>query len=300
MKEIAHKIETIAKTDTCVIIIGEYNTGKGWTARAIHTLGKHSKGPFYEVYCIAMQPDKIKREFFGHIKYTNRGAIITHQAFERANDGTLFIDGFTALPNEIQMHIINIMEQLTVNPILNEKMERIDTRLILSIDNESYNEVKDSEFWDNLLSRINPIMIQQPPLRERREDIPWLIDSFLKEFSARYDWTEAEISPQALYRCIIFDWPGNIRQLKNAMEYALVLSSGGYILPDHLPPSLKGINTMEKLDTKLENSGSFLLAEHQLIKETIKNTKNKKQAAEKLGLSLHSLQQKLDNYSLGD
>lgn len=289
-------IRQAANTDSSVIITGEVNTGKRWTAQCIHFAGRHAQGPFYEVSCLALTNDRIQRELFGHLTYTPEGIEITHKVFKEADGGTLLIDAFTLLPTEMQLHLVSIMEQISTQQVINQNGDLLDVQLILTLDNESYSMVKEEPFWKGLIERINPLYLHEPPLRERREDIPVLIEMYLERLSDKYQVARPTISLDAMHKFIQHDWPGNLRQLQNAVEYALILSESFKIKRSHLPKyMLASPHSPDYLPTNgayLENH-SLLKAERNLFKEAVRIHKDIDLAAKRLGVRKGTLVHRL-------
>ncbi len=292
---ITELINQAALTDASVIIIGEINTGKRWTARIIHENGRHPGGPFHEISCLALPNIRIRRELFGHITYTEEGVLISNPVFQKANGGTLLIDAFTNLPKEMQLHLVSIMEQINNGKIINRKAEPLEVQLIITLDQSEYNSVKKEQYWEQLVERINPIFIHESPLRERREDIPVLTDLFLDRLVQKYKSEKPEISLKAHYHFIHYDWPGNLRQLHNAIEYALILSDSHLIEPAHLP---KYLQQSDKTLFKNHNGfaaehHSLVNAEVQLYMQALKKHRKLEEAAVNLGISTKQLESRL-------
>jgi DNA-binding NtrC family response regulator len=299
---ITRLVRQAAQTDSCVIITGEINTGKRWTAQCIHYAGKHFEGPYYEVSCLALSNDRIRRELFGHISYTPEGIKISHRVFQKADGGTLLIDAFTLLPSEMQLHLVSIVERIGTQQVINNDGEIVEVQLILTLDSQEYKRVKEEPFWKGLVERLNPIFIHEPPLRERREDIPILVNLFLEQLCKKYQVPQPEVSMDAMHQIIKHDWPGNLRQLRNAVEHALILSDGSQIQKNHLPDFIQSSNHSSNSHHSNSN-GAFLenhslfTAERDLFREALQLYKNIEQAANRLGIKKKTIIHRLGSSS---
>ncbi|MEX0609995.1 MAG: sigma 54-interacting transcriptional regulator [Balneolaceae bacterium] len=237
MQDIFNKILTIAKLDTHVIVIGEIGSGKKRLAQIIHENSSRAKGPFYSFYCVDVNEDEYKEAFREQLHLEEEHFILKYNAIEKACDGILYLDQFSELPPQLMLSIIH--SYIKGSEQLYRHNQEIKPRLIISMNHESYHKVLSQPVWKTVLDLIDPVVIMVPPLRERKEDIPVIIDSFLNEIRGRYnDWKNLDISAQALRECFNYNWPGNIRQLKNALLQGAILSYGETIESHHLPFSM--------------------------------------------------------------
>lgn len=237
MQDIFNKVLTIAKLNTHVIVIGEIGLGKKRLAEIIHQNSRRAKGPFYTFYCVDVHEEEYKEAFKEQLHLEEEHFVLKYNAIEKACDGVLYLDQFSELPAEYMLSILNSYTKGTEQ--LYRHSEESKPRLIISMNQESYQKVLNKPVWKSILEMLNPVVVMVPPLRERKEDIPLIIEYFLNEIRERYnDWKDLKISKQALSDCFNYNWPGNIRQLKNALLQGAILSYGETIESHHLPFSM--------------------------------------------------------------
>jgi len=234
MQDIFHKILQIANLNSNVFIVGEIGSGKKKIAEIIHNNSKHSTKPFYSYYCVDISENDYKDAFWGHLNFEDNQLTLRYEALEQTGGGTLYLDQFSELSQHYMINILTSIEKGI------KQLYRLDNtrkpRVILSFNQESYRDLINSSVWATLLANLDPVVVMLPPLRERKEDIPILINSFLKEIKDQNsEYNNLSISPQALYDCFNYSWPGNIRQLKNAIFQGAILSYGQMIKSEHLP-----------------------------------------------------------------
>lgn len=252
MRDFFHKILSLAKLESNVILIGEIGSGKKRLAHIIHENSNRVEGPFYSFYCVDVNEDEYKDAFWGHLKFEDDHLTLRYDALEKAYGGTLYLDQFSELSPLYMLKIIDSFRKGTRNLFRHNKTAI--PRLIISFNQESYQTILKTPIWDALLEQINPMVMMLPPLRERREDIPVLIEYFLNEIKQKNsDWNELSISAQALCDCFNYSWPGNIRQLKNALLQGAILSYGKTIESRHLPFSMTWRLPYETDDDKLSS-----------------------------------------------
>ncbi len=247
MQDIFHKVLQLAKLDSNVFIIGEIGSGKKKIAEFIHQNSKRSTKPFYSFYCVDINEDDYKDTFWGHLNFEGNQLTLKYEALEQTQGGILYLDQFSELSQKYMLNILSSIDK-GIN-----QLYRLDNsskpRLILSFNQESYRDLINSSVWQTMLAQLDPVVIMLPPLRERKEDIPILVNNFLKEIKEQnQDYKNLKISPQALYDCFNYSWPGNIRQLKNAILQGAVLSFGQTIKSEHLPFTMNW-NLPYKLDS---------------------------------------------------
>lgn len=234
MQDIFHKILQLAKLDSNVFVIGEIGSGKKKIAEIIHKNSKRSNKPFFSFYCVDINEDEYKDTFWGHLNFEEDQLRLKYEALEQAEGGILYLDQFSELSPKYMLNIITSLDK-GINQLYRLDKTSIP-RIIMSFNQESYRELINSSVWKNLLDQLDPVVIMLPPLRERKEDIPILINSFLKEMREQNkDYKNLKISAQALSDCFNYSWPGNIRQLKNAIVQGAILSFGKTIKSEHLP-----------------------------------------------------------------
>lgn len=252
MRDFFHKILSLAKLESNVILIGEIGSGKKRLAHIIHENSNRVEGPFYSFYCVDVNEDEYKDAFWGHLKFEDDHLTLRYDALEKAYGGTLYLDQFSELSPLYMLKIIDSFRKGTRNLFRHNKTAI--PRLIISFNQESYQTILKTPIWDALLEQINPMVMMLPPLRERREDIPVLVEYFLNEIKQKNsDWNELSISAQALCDCFNYSWPGNIRQLKNALLQGAILSYGKTIESRHLPFSMTWRLPYETDDDKLSS-----------------------------------------------
>ncbi len=297
--EVLRKAKSIANTQQHIIIIGEYGSGKKWLAKRIHDASNRSTHPFINMNCYTMDKREAQKKIFGYLRFTEQGVNIKRGFFEQSNGGTLFLEGFDIFPERFQKKIIRSVENQNMRHVGSSKNIHINVKIILSIDVKSYYNAQHK--FDLLTNSLNiePFTINYPPLRERREEIDEMVQSFLKEdIPGRYDFTASEITPQAMYLCLRYDWPGNVQQLKNAIEHAAIVSGGDKIQPKHLPNSVKeGQPKPAELDY-LEKTYTYQIAEKKLIQDVFEKYDSISDTINILGLSKKCFEEKLKSYQL--
>ncbi|MGH7528895.1 MAG: sigma-54-dependent transcriptional regulator [Gemmatimonadales bacterium] len=230
IRQLIGLIERVAPTPARVLITGENGTGKELVARAIHTLSSRAAGPFVEVNCAAIPTELIESELFGHMKGSFTGAFADRAGkFELADGGTLFLDEVADMSLSAQAKVLRALQEGVISRVGSGKALPVDVRVIAATNKRLEDEIRENRFRDDLLYRLNVVPIHVPPLRERRADIPQLVAHFTAELTRRGGLPGKEIEPAALQRLTAHDWPGNIRELKNAVERLLILAPGGSI-----------------------------------------------------------------------
>ena len=238
MQEAIATLQRIAPLDVNVMIVGEAGTGKEWIAQNIHRLSPRASEPFVPVDCTTLSPEALEKELFGYETIAWSGIDIHPGCFEEASGGTLLLKDVAALSQPAQMKVLRFVENRNVRRIGSEKDIPVNLRVIATLTDDPDQLLRKEILRKELYYSISPIMIELPPLRKRREDIPLLIDFFLEELRKRNGNSVPPFSVEAKERCFHYDWPGNIRLLRNAVEYATVMSGGETVRPEHLPPYL--------------------------------------------------------------
>ena len=240
MQDTLTTIRRIAMSHVNVLLTGENGTGKEWGATIIHGTSPRSAGPLITVECGASTPENLERELFGYEAITWRDVDIRPGAFERASDGTLLLNEIGHVPSPLLMRIARVAEYQSVRRISGENDIPLNTRLLATMSLSAHASSWKGGLPEEVLHRLSPIQVELLPLRKRREDIPALVKGFLVEIRNRMGSAPTEMSEKALAICLQFDWPGNLRHLRNAIEYASVMSGGEIIQPEHLPAYLSG------------------------------------------------------------
>lgn len=283
-------IERLARTEATVLITGESGTGKEVVARAIHGLSGRLAHPFVPVNCAAIPHELLESEMFGHERGAFTGAIAPRQGlFNMAAGGTLFLDEISEMPLMLQAKLLRVLEDRLVRPLGADRSAPIDVRVIAASNKDLALAVRKGSFREDLFYRLQVVPIHIPPLRERRSDIPLLLDHFLERMRGRFSGRQWSISKEALVHLWSYDWPGNVRELENMVERLAILSEGPVIEAAALPPNL--IASVHAVEARLPaelNEGAINLTqlvrefEGRLINEALRRTNGNKQAAARL------------------
>ncbi|MCK4352218.1 sigma-54-dependent Fis family transcriptional regulator [candidate division WOR-3 bacterium] len=242
MQEIFKLIEAIADSNSTILIQGESGTGKEIIARAIHQRSSRANRPFITVNCAAIPENLLESELFGYEKGAFTGAIQTKKGrFELANGGTLFMDEITDMKPNTQVDLLRVLQEREFRRVGGGKLIPIDVRIITSSNKNIEEEVASGNLREDLYYRLNVISIQLPPLRERREDIPLLVQHFLKKYSKKTNRVIKGMSKEALELFTRYNWPGNVRELENVIERAVILGKDEFLMPNDLPRIIKEV-----------------------------------------------------------
>jgi len=296
MKPVFNLIDRVAGTDSTVLILGESGTGKELVAKSIHEKSKRHRHPFVAVNCASLQDTLLESELFGHVKGAFTGAHETRLGlFEVADRGTLFLDEVGELPIGIQAKLLRVLESGEIRRLGDSKAIFVDTRIITATNKNLASEVKRGNFREDLFFRINIVHMSLPPLRERKEDIPLLIEHFLKMH--KINMVEKKISSEVLECLTEHSWAGNIRELKNLIEHMVILTDGEIIDVCNLPEEIREYAKAgaHKLD---DNSSLSNLERQHIIKTLSRLNGNKSRGAKALGISLKTLYNKLKSYNI--
>jgi len=289
-------IKRVADSPTNVLITGESGTGKELVAKAIHFNSDRRDAPFIPVNCAAIPEQLLESELFGHMRGAFTDAKMDKRGlFEEAQKGTLFLDEISELPLMLQAKLLRAIQEREIRRVGANKSVAIDVRIIAATNLNLGEEVKAKRFRDDLYYRLNVIELKLPPLRERREDIPLLVDAFLKKCGDARGKQVKGVSEAALAMLMDYAWPGNVRELENVIERAVTLSRGDKISPDDLPPAVQGARGDRRV---LDEAAEKTLPLHEIEKEYIKKILekmggNKYQAAHVLGIDRKTLYRKL-------
>jgi DNA-binding NtrC family response regulator len=236
MREIYQEASRVAATDVTVLILGESGTGKELVARAIHERSGRRDKPFVPVNCGAIPPDLVESELFGHVKGAFTGANAAREGiFGEAHRGTVFLDELGELPLAAQAKLLRTLQEGEVRRVGSNEARRVDVRVIAATNNDLERQIAEGKFRGDLYYRLNVVPITLPPLRERREDIPLLARHFLRKHAGRVGREVRSISAEAMRLLSAHDWPGNVRQLENFVQRAMVRARGASIVPADLP-----------------------------------------------------------------
>jgi len=297
MQEVVRTVERIAPSDVTVLITGESGTGKEVIADLLHALSRRSKGRIIKINCAALPRELIESELFGSVKGAFTGAHSDREGlFRQAEDGTLFLDEISEMPIDTQSKLLRVLQDQEVRPVGGKTSYKTNCRLIAATNRKPEDAFKDGKLREDLYYRISAISVHLLPLRERREDIMPLANAFLKRFAAQANRTINGFSQAAIDRLTSFDWPGNVRQLQNEVQRAVLLSEGDVVdAPDLSVSSVKapGVESQDTNFTLLE--GVERNAIIQMLKET---GGNKLEAAKRLGIGRQTLYNKIKAYGI--
>ena len=306
MRTLFERIELAAAASGNLLIAGESGTGKELVARAIHEAGPRRGKPFIALNCAALPKDLIESELFGYKRGAFSGATNDHPGlFRAAEGGTLFLDEITEMDASTQSKLLRAIQERAIRPIGSVQEQAINVRIIASTNRDPREAVADGHLRQDLYYRLQASMIQVPALRERREDIPMLVEHFIEMFRARAGRQVVGIEPDALDAMMHHSWAGNVRELANAIEGAFTFGRGSSIRQQDLPATIGTTGTMGALaavaprETSPQRVPSFAEAERHLIASALESTRgNKVAAAELLGISRKKLYAKISKYQL--
>ena len=294
MRDILRNAEQVAQTDLQVLIAGEPGTGKDWLARRIHLLSKRAGHPFLEFPCDVIRNHRVEQELLG--AQGKRGGLSSRKgALERTEEGTLFLRHVSELTQESQPKIVQVLETHQFKPGGKGESSNFRGRVIGSMVGNPRALLDEGILGPEFFRYFSAVILNLPPLRDRREDIPALIDRFIFECNGLHGTRVKGIDQDALLSCARYSWPGNIRELRNAVRYACLLSLDQVIADNHLPPYLREEPRTEQFLPPLM---SVAKAEKYLIEKALSRATTKKQAARILGISLKTLYNKINKYAL--
>lgn len=303
MRKIFETIRKIADYKTTVLITGESGTGKELIARAIHCNGVRGHKPIVAVNCGSLPENLLESELFGHVKGAFTGASRNKKGlFQEASGGTLFLDEISELPLSLQVKLLRVLQDEMVRPVGSTQFVQVDVRIVAATATNLAQAIKEGSFRDDLFYRINVLSIQVPPLRERKEDIPLLVNHFIDKFKKRLNKEIKGIRPDALKALMAFDWPGNVRELQNVIEGTMVLTERSDIHLDELPEEIR--TSRPEIDDLWDGRTISLKAntmalEKTLIQRALRETNNNRtRSAKLLKISHPTLLSKMKAYGL--
>jgi DNA-binding NtrC family response regulator len=297
MQEVVRTVERLAPSDVTVLITGESGTGKEVIADLIHAISPRSKNKIIKINCAALPRELIESELFGSVKGAYTGAHTDREGlFRQAEGGTLMLDEISEMPVDTQSKLLRVLQDQEVRPVGGKTSYKTDCRLIASTNRKPEEAIRDGKLREDLFYRISTVSVHLPPLRDRREDIPPLANAFLKRFAAQANRVIRGFTPAALDRLTAFDWPGNVRQLQNEVQRAVLLCEGDMVDAADLSVTSVKVAASEGTDT------SFTLLEGverntiiQMLKET---GGNKLETAKRLGIGRQTLYNKIKAYGI--
>ncbi|MBL6989573.1 MAG: sigma 54-interacting transcriptional regulator [Bacteriovoracaceae bacterium] len=298
MQAIYRLIENLKDVSANVLITGESGTGKELVAEALHHLGNRSQGPLVKVNCAALPNSLLESELFGHTKGAFTGAVRDQIGrFERAQGGTIFLDEIGEISSSIQVKLLRVIQEKEIERIGGQKTISVDFRILVATNADLQEKIKQGQFREDLYFRLKVVEVSMPPLRQRRGDIPELVNHFLETLGKEYQRKINKVDDQVLDLLMNHPWPGNVRQLRHTLEHAVVLCHGPVIGLNHLPPDFTTKATpVTTLEQKVQASPEM---EAQQIKEAlIACGGNKAKAARRLNMDRSTLYRKIDRYGI--
>ncbi len=305
MKAVVSQIEALADTTATILICGESGTGKELVARALHVDSKRSDGPFVAVNCGAFAENLLESELFGHEKGSFTGATGIHKgAFERADGGTLFLDEIGDAPTSVQVKLLRALEEKEVRRVGGREVLKVNVRLVSATNKDLDAMVKEGTFREDLLYRLNVVTIRVPPLRGRREDIRHMADRFIARSASENGKHITSVRPDFYTALEAYDWPGNVRQLRNIVESAVLLSPGGLLsaasvaLPNS-PARLEATASPAQGSLAIPEGLTLEQLERAVLESRLQqNSGNRTLTADQLGLSRRTIQRKIKEHNL--
>ncbi|HXI72923.1 MAG TPA: sigma-54 dependent transcriptional regulator [Verrucomicrobiae bacterium] len=300
MQQVVRTVERIAPSDATVLITGESGTGKEVISDLVHALSPRSKGKIVKINCAAIPRELIESELFGSVKGAFTGANSDRDGyFRQADGGTLFLDEISEMPIDVQSKLLRVLQDQEVRPVGSKTSYKTNCRIVAATNRKTEDAIKDGKLREDLFYRISALSIYLPPLRERRDDIMPLANSFLKRFAAQANRDLRGFKPDAVERLTAFDWPGNIRQLQNEIQRAVLLSEGDEVaaadlsITDVRTNAAQGEGSFDTSFTLLEG------VERSAIVSTLKETNgNKLETAKRLGIGRQTLYNKIKAYGI--
>lgn len=292
-------MDEVAPSNATVLILGESGVGKEVLARNIHLRSLRASGAFVKINCAALPDSLIESELFGYEKGSFTGALKTKKGkFEMAHKGTLLLDEIGEMPLAAQAKLLRVLQEREVTRIGGDEEIAVDVRVICTTNRNLETEVKEGRFREDLYYRLNVIPVEIPPLRERKDDLANLVQYFIDKFNNEYNYTVEGIQAEALTWIQSQEWPGNIRQLENTIERAMVFTKDGWITPEKLGAQTNSITPIQTSDADQIRPGLTIASmEQNLILKTLEFCEwNKAQAAEMLDISIRTLRNKLHEY----
>ncbi len=302
MQRVMALIEQLAPSTASVIVRGESGTGKELVARTIHDLSPRRSGPYVAVNCAALPETLMESELFGHERGAFTGADRRREGcFELATGGTLLLDEITEMKIDLQAKLLRVIEEQKLRRLGGTSEISLDVRVLAASNRNLEDALRDGALREDLYYRLNVFTIELPPLRDRPEDIPDLVEHFIREFSEADSRPAKGVNNEAFEVLRSYRWPGNVRQLRNVIQRALIVSSGALIEADDLPPEIRRLSSNTAGTFELPLGSSLDDLEREFIRRTLEFTSgNKPRAAELLGISLKTLYNRLERYQAKD
>jgi DNA-binding NtrC family response regulator len=299
MQQLYEIIDRISTGSPTVLIQGESGTGKELVANVIHQNSVRRDKPFIPVNCGAIAEGLLESELFGHVKGAFTGAIKDNIGlFKAADGGTIFLDEIAEVPPALQVKLLRALQERKIRPVGDTREFSIDVRVIAATNKVLEKAIENKSFRKDLYYRLNVISIHLPSLREIKEDIPYLVQHFIKKFSQETSRLVTRVAPEALDLLMRYNWPGNVRQLENIIERAFALGEGDMICVSDLPSEIRNMDRLSTIDDACLN---LVENEKVLIKRALQQAKgNKAEAAQLLGINITTVYRKMEKYRLSD
>lgn len=302
MKKVYKMVERVSQATSNVLITGQSGTGKELVARAIHSNSGRAKKPFLAINCGAIPENLVESELFGHKKGSFTGANSDKDGvFVAAHGGTVFLDEVAEIPLNLQVNLLRVIQEREVKPVGSNQMVSFDTRIIAATNKDIEKEVEEGNFRDDLFYRLNVVEISLPPLEQRREDIPLLAHHFLKKYNKELKRNVKGINSDAMGAMMAYEWRGQVRELENVIERAVLLSDGDFLTNEDLPASFKKSDgdDFQMDNDKLDEAMQVFEKHH--IQSVLKRTEgNKSEAARLLGIDPSTLYRKMERLGVSN
>ena len=295
MQEIYTLIENLADVQTTVLITGESGTGKELAAEAVHYKGLRSQRPLVKVNCSALSENLLESELFGHVKGAFTGAVKDKVGrFQRADGGTIFLDEIGDISHRIQLRLLRVLQEMEFERVGESTPIRVDVRVIAATNRDLEAKVKKGEFREDLYYRLKVVEITLPPLRDRTEDIPFLVKHFIEKFNKKMGKQITAVTTDVQERFMEYPWPGNIRELEHTLEHAFILCRQNMISMEHLPGHLRTLARSEPKSSQEREKDE----QGEILRVLEKTAWNKAKAARLLGFDRKTLYRKMEKYNL--
>ncbi|WP_456324540.1 sigma-54 interaction domain-containing protein [Desulfonauticus submarinus] len=299
MQQIFEILPAIAESSSTVLILGETGTGKELIARTIHQLSPRQKQPFVAINCGALPENLLEAELFGYKKGAFTGATKDKLGrFVLAHKGTLFLDEVAEMPLSIQVKLLRVLQDKTIEPLGSTSSKKIDVRILAATNKNLKEMVEKKEFREDLYYRLNVIRLELPPLRERKEDIPLLVEHFIQRYKKLEQKPITGISTEAISLLLAYHWPGNIRELENVIERAFILCPKGEINTQHLPEEILSLAPKIKIKQQNLKQNKEQIEKELILKTLKKHNYNKIATAKELGIHKTTLFRKLKKFNI--
>jgi len=303
IRDVVSVVRKVASFPTTVLFTGESGTGKELLARALHSYSTRSGGPFVPINCAALPENLLESELFGHERGAFTGAIRAHAGlFEQANGGTLLLDEIGDMPLQLQSKLLRVLQDGRVRRVGGSRDRAIDVRLVAATAKDLNLAVQERTFREDLFYRLNVVHVRVPPLRDRKDDIPLLTEGLVHRAAQRLGRGVEGVQPDVLRSLLTYDWPGNVRQLENALEHAVLMAQGGQIGLADLPSEItqeRLVKPAAKIDGDLSIKKQTIALERDLIVQALARTNNNRsQAAKLLEISYKTLVYKIRDYGI--